>query len=501
MTTRALAISLTATAVVLALAAVWVTAWAEPDIGVRLAETEGMVAYVLPGSPGWHDGIRPGQTVVRLNSGLDPGSWRLLTRDGTELYSTSFEQHLLALRAGLLVAGLGLGMALGGVVTIGRARLAAGLSALSVVLAAAAVVPSGDHVLTSVGIALSTALPLVWVAAFTVRHPLARAAALGAPIIVVGIWLGARYGAPALFDLADAARQALLGGGTVSVVVLLGDWRRLARRLWSTPGVWVDIAAASLIVGSAVLIALALDLPPIAVIGLLLPIALLYPRFRRAVTRSADRLLLEEVRDRASVHAVEDERSRIARDLHDAPLQEIAAAIRRLDGKSDTEAEIEILRSAAGHLRRLATELRPPVLDDLGLGAALSYVVDQARAKEPTISTTLELVTDEPLSERPPPEVELAVFRIVQEAVDNAISHSRSDRVEVSATVEPGHIRAMVRDWGLGITEVIARDAAHAGHLGLLSMQQRAALIGAEFGIEPSRPHGTVVVLEWRSGR
>jgi signal transduction histidine kinase len=462
-----------------------------------VSEAEGRVVYVLPGSPGWNDGLRPGFVVVRLTSGLNPESWRLVASDGRNLYSAGFERHLRALRDAVLVAWLAVGLALAAALAIRRPRLASGLAVLSVVLAGAAVMPSGDPGLTTLMIALGTTVQFVWVAMFAVRRALPRALAIASAICLVGAWVVARHAEPSLFDAAEALRQTAMGGGTLSVVVLLGDWRRLVRRILVAPSTWVDIAAGLLMLGVAVAVVLALGLPPVAIIGILLPAVLLYPRFRRAVTASADRLLLEEVRDRASIHAVEDERSRIARDLHDAPLQEIAAAIRRLDGKPGTESETEILRSAADHLRRLTSELRPPILDDLGLGAALSYVVEQAAEKEPAIATTLQLEPDDPLMERCPADIELGVFRIVQEAVDNALMHSGTERIEVKALIEPTRIRASVRDWGKGLTDVAARDAAHAGHLGLVSMRQRAALIGARLSIEPGTPQGTFVTLAW----
>ncbi len=209
--------------------------------------------------------------------------------------------------------------------------------------------------------------------------------------------------------------------------------------------------------------------------------------------------MLGDIRHRASLQAVEEERGRIARDLHDEPLQEIAAVIRRLDSRPDVAVETDILRNVSGRLRQITTELRPPVLDDLGLRAAISYVADQAAS----VATDAEVVAlvepSDPIVDRPPADVELAVFRIVQEAADNAVRHARAQTIEIRALVTATEVDAVVQDDGVGIDEGSQREALLAGHVGMASMAQRAALIGADFAVQQARPSGTIVRVHWQA--
>jgi signal transduction histidine kinase len=145
----------------------------------------------------------------------------------------------------------------------------------------------------------------------------------------------------------------------------------------------------------------------------------------------------------------------------------------------------------------VTTELRPPVLDDLGLPAALQHVVDQASARSPGVEVEGDITPVDLFSERAPAHVELAVFRIVQEAVENALSHSGATLVRVTARVTPAEVEASVEDDGHGMPAGAGRAALQAGHLGLATMAQRAELIGGVFNLHAVAPHGTVVRVHW----
>ncbi len=89
----------------------------------------------------------------------------------------------------------------------------------------------------------------------------------------------------------------------------------------------------------------------------------------------------------------------------------------------------------------------------------------------------------------------------MQESVDNAVRHARATAIAIEATIDPRRVRASVTDDGRGISDGSARRAIREGHFGLVSMSQRAALIGADLRVEPARPHGTRVTVEWDSDR
>lgn len=180
------------------------------------------------------------------------------------------------------------------------------------------------------------------------------------------------------------------------------------------------------------------------------------------------------------------------------PLQELAAVIRRLEILPGAEAESEDLRALAGHLRNVATELRPPVLDDLGLPAALDFLAEEATTTAMPVTTDIVDDTGFGTDRRPPTDVELAMFRIAAEAVANAVRHSGGARVHVHAAVAPDRVELVVSDDGAGLSSDAARDAAKRKHLGLASMRRRAEAIDAELSIDGST-HGTSVRVVWQA--
>ena len=228
-------------------------------------------------------------------------------------------------------------------------------------------------------------------------------------------------------------------------------------------------------------------------------VAAVYVRSRRPVVRLLDRLLFGERLERASVAAIEAERGRLARDIHDEPLQELSGVIRRLETNPAASGEATALRDVAAHLRAVSTDLRPPVLEDLGLGPAIAFLVQQANANGSDVraQVTLDDRTGIARSARLPRDVELAFFRIVQEAIGNAQRHSRGTRVEVTGelTLEQAHLT--IRDDGVGLTERAAQDGRRRGRLGMASMRERAASIGAALVVAAAPPYGTAVTVRW----
>ena len=207
------------------------------------------------------------------------------------------------------------------------------------------------------------------------------------------------------------------------------------------------------------------------------------------------------------ISAQEEERRRVARELHDEAGQALTAVIigleRGLASMPDTYAAdlpiqprqlISNLRDLAAQtldeVRKLALELRPSVLDDLGLVAALRQYV-RAIEERSGLATHLTVVGLEEGSERLPPAVETALFRIAQEALTNAIRHASAQSVQVRLRRTSDKVSLEVRDDGIGLGALPAPTDGE--HLGMFGMRERARLLGGEFYANPVSPRGTLV--------
>lgn len=188
---------------------------------------------------------------------------------------------------------------------------------------------------------------------------------------------------------------------------------------------------------------------------------------------------------------------RVAREIHDAPLQELAGVIKRLERTPETRAEGETLRAVADQLRSMATDLYPALLEDWGLAAAIKH--EMARlAGDPAIDLIVEIEDSTGVTpdRRPPAAVALAAYRVAHEAVANAIAHSEARVVHVSGSVAPNALDITVLDDGVGITDEDRRRALDTGHFGLSSMHNRADAVGAKLELA-SDTEGTRVRIVW----
>jgi signal transduction histidine kinase len=191
------------------------------------------------------------------------------------------------------------------------------------------------------------------------------------------------------------------------------------------------------------------------------------------------------------VAATEAERARVAADIHDDALQELTLLVRRLETAGDAEGA-EMGRTIADRLRAICGDLRLPILDDLGVGPALDWLVlriERLAGGE----VRLERVD----GTRPPADVELAIFRVAQEALANAVKHGRPPIVVRYRATDSG-ASLSIDDAGPGIAADAGTTAEKGGHFGLLNMQQRAEQIGAILDIRRWPAGGTHVALEWR---
>ncbi len=241
-----------------------------------------------------------------------------------------------------------------------------------------------------------------------------------------------------------------------------------------------------------------------AIAGLVLAIALVTYRWRTAVRRDliasreeALRLSLELIR------AQEEERQRLAREIHDDLTQRLAglamlagSAAARIDEAYPDEARrvTEIgseLETLAGEAQTLSRALHPPSLEAVGLEEALRL---ECLAFAERTGLQVVFASDE-LQMVPPTEVGLALYRIVQEGLQNCLKHSGAHAAKVSLRQADGQLVLTVSDSGSGFDQKAARTAAG---MGLSSMKERARLIGAAIEIDTAAGAGTRIVVRWR---
>jgi signal transduction histidine kinase len=228
---------------------------------------------------------------------------------------------------------------------------------------------------------------------------------------------------------------------------------------------------------------------PLPLVGWLILI-LLASRFTiRPLARLATRAVLQ--RDLV-VAATEAERARVAADIHDDALQELTLLVHRLDAAGDAEGA-DMARTVSDRLRAICGDLRLPILDDLGVGPALDWLVLRIERLAGG-----EVRLERADGTRPPADVELAFFRVAQEALANAVKHGRPPILVRYATT-PGGASLSIDDAGPGIEPGAGEGADRAGHFGLLNMQQRAEAIGAILDVRRWPSGGTHVALDWRA--
>lgn len=192
------------------------------------------------------------------------------------------------------------------------------------------------------------------------------------------------------------------------------------------------------------------------------------------------------------VTVLEFERGRVAEAIHDGPLADLALLVQRLDRDGDPEVAA-LGRTISAELRSISHELRVPLLEDLGAGAAIEWLAERI-GERTRVAIAAELAT----TARPPAPVELAFFRIAQEAIMNAVRHGAGP-IHVRYAADRRSAALSVSDAGGGLDESAQARSLADGHLGLLLMNQRAEAIGATFSLESVSGGGTRVELEWEA--
>jgi PAS domain S-box-containing protein len=192
----------------------------------------------------------------------------------------------------------------------------------------------------------------------------------------------------------------------------------------------------------------------------------------------------------------EEERKRISRELHDDTVQALVALSRQLEMLEHEEPSpsskrriadmVSLVDSTLGGLRRFTRDLRPPMLDDLGLEPALEWLVQSTSEREGLV-LTLHVKGE---ARRLESDVEVALYRIAQEAVSNVIKHAAATQVEITLEYSTSEIELLVRDNGRGFLAG-SRRPVEAGGLGLIGMHERAEMLSGTLSVESEPGRGT----------
>lgn len=195
----------------------------------------------------------------------------------------------------------------------------------------------------------------------------------------------------------------------------------------------------------------------------------------------------------------EQERVRIAREIHDELGQSLTCMgmdLAFLDKQIDPDnkeasarvaALVELVKDTIRCVRRISSELRPSILDDLGLGAAIEWLANDIQART-QIACSVEVPEDLSL----PFELATPLFRVCQEALTNVTRHSGARHVTIRLSCSDGQILLLVKDDGRGITD---EEIKRHGSLGLLGMKERVSILGGTLDVEGRPDQGTVVSI------
>jgi two-component system sensor histidine kinase UhpB len=228
-------------------------------------------------------------------------------------------------------------------------------------------------------------------------------------------------------------------------------------------------------------------------------------RLAAAINSMLDRLDERTQQMRAlterAINAHEEERKRIARQLHDDTAQSLSILIvnlERLDGlippdQPDVQTRLLAARELATRtlkdLRQTAYDLRPTMLDDLGLAPAIRWFA-RSRLEEAGVHVRLDIANE--AAHRLPPQLETTLYRIAQEAITNIVRHADATLATIHLTRENSHICLRIEDDGYGFDVVqTPHQAVHLQHFGLLGMRERAELVGGAVTLASQPGRGT----------
>ncbi|MGM0501110.1 MAG: sensor histidine kinase [Bacillota bacterium] len=205
------------------------------------------------------------------------------------------------------------------------------------------------------------------------------------------------------------------------------------------------------------------------------------------------------------IKAQEQERKRVAREIHDGPAQLLANVVFKLEYfdkivEKDVEKakeEIKDLKSSVKKslqdVRKIIFDLRPMSLDDLGLISALKKYIEDFEEKTGLDIQVKVLANKGELKS----SFEVAIYRIIQEALNNAYQHSNTKEVDVKLEIRPKNVNVIIKDYGQGFdVEKALEKSANQDSFGLMSMKERASLLGGSVNFISQQNKGTKVIVE-----
>lgn len=254
--------------------------------------------------------------------------------------------------------------------------------------------------------------------------------------------------------------------------------------------------------------------------GLAKPYALLFRDLKRseAALQKANVELERRVEKRTAalrrlslqlLNAQEEERKRIALELHDGIGQNLSAIKyvvenafeemgqdRPVDGAKALEPVISLVQGAVEEVRKISMNLRPSILDDLGILVTISWLCREIENIYSQIRIEKQISIQE---SEVPNSLKIVIFRLLQEALNNMTKHSQANLVILSLELTDGRIELTIKDNGVGfdVEKVLSEDRARRG-LGLASMKERTELSGGSFSIVSKKGEGTTVQASWR---
>ncbi|RYM05893.1 histidine kinase [Sporolactobacillus sp. THM7-7] len=201
------------------------------------------------------------------------------------------------------------------------------------------------------------------------------------------------------------------------------------------------------------------------------------------------------------IEALEEERRRLSRDIHDGPAQTLAQVLIGLDvvervnqreGAEAAKQELQkyrvMVQGALAEVRRIIYDLRPMSLDDLGLAPTLGKYFRRVQEEYPDIDINFRIIGQE---KRLQSRMEAALFRLAQEAVQNACTHAKPRHIRVRVEFRDDQLLILVKDDGIGFDQSVKKE----GSYGLVGMKERTELLNGLMKIHSKRNHGTLIFI------
>jgi two-component system, NarL family, sensor histidine kinase UhpB len=228
--------------------------------------------------------------------------------------------------------------------------------------------------------------------------------------------------------------------------------------------------------------------------------------FNQMVIRLAEQQTVLRQYAHKALLSQEEERQRLSHELHDGTLQDLVGLTQRVElCRNELERDPllarrrldelhGLLERTLGDVRRISNALRPPVLEDLGLPVALDALCKDLKQDKPFLACEYIVSGD---ARRLQPDLELAVYRVVQEALTNVRKHAQdASFVQVELSFGGDEIRAIIKNDGAIFTDQGVRSFVRSGHLGLAGMYERARLFGGTLDVVSDQNKNTVVTLQ-----